>query len=134
MNDFDVLAKGAAAGDHEGGPLPMGMSWMRTLAAGGGRVAIVWAGMSTPIRRVRSPCCARAAAGPLSSFPDQTPAPSVLYRTHAKSFRQCHRQSAAIRLSLLPAQRGVPTPRHDVDPTPRSPSRNFRNLPPAYRP
>jgi hypothetical protein len=35
MNDFDVLAKGVVGGDHEGGPLPMGMSWMRMLAYGG---------------------------------------------------------------------------------------------------
>jgi hypothetical protein len=47
------------------------------------------------------------AAGPPSSFPDQTPAPSVLCRTRAKSSHQCRRQSAATRLSLLPAQRGV---------------------------
>jgi hypothetical protein len=71
------------------------------------------------------------AAGPPSSFPDQTPAPSVLCRTRAKSSHQCRRQSAATRLSLLPAQRGVPTPRHDVDPTPNSKNGSFtvsRNL------
>src|SRR5215472_16873550 len=74
------------------------------------------------------------AAGPPSSFPDQTLAPSVLCRTRAKSSHQCRRQSAATRLSLLPAQRGVPTPRHDAHPTPRNPSRNFRSFPPAYHP
>src|SRR5262249_15868534 len=73
-------------------------------------------------------------ARPSPSSPDQTPAPLVLCRTLVKSSHQCRRQSAATRLSLLPAQRGVPTPRHDVDPTPRNPSRNFRSFPPAYRP
>src|SRR5262245_16892425 len=48
------------------------------------------------------------AAGPPSSFPDQTPAPSVLCRTRAKSSHQCRRQSAATRLLLLPAQPASP--------------------------